>query len=333
MLQGLVENGGAIIAENGAIYLTAKAKNNLSKAVVNHSGVLEANRVSQNAKGEIILLGDMVVGETHVSGTLKAEGKNGQDGGFVETSAAHVEIASDTKVSTASDTGKAGLWLIDPVDITIDSGKATAIENALNNKSAVTVTTANGVANSWGTNGIAQDKGDIHVNSSITWSSNQALTLRADNDININADITATGAAGKLNLEYGKTTSNTAADYYLNNGAKVNLKAGDNFTTQKGTEAVKEYKVITSLGAQGSTTSQDLQGIKNNWAGNYVLGTEIDATATSTWDSGKGFDPIGKGNTNHSTDISQAFIGNFDGLGHSISNLTVNFRGNSKRSS
>lgn len=327
VLQGLVDNGGAIVAENGAIYLTAKAKNNLSKAVVNHSGVLEANRVSKNAKGEIILLGDMTVGETHVAGTIKAEGKNGQDGGFIETSAAHVEIASDTKVSTASDTAKSGLWLIDPVDITIDSGKATAIQTALNNNSDVTVTTADAGNNTqWnaGTNGTATEKGDIHVNSNITWSSNQALTLRADNDININADITATGAAGKLHLEYGKTTSNTTADYYLNNGAKVNLKAGDNFSTKKGAEAVKQYKVITSLGAQGSTTSQDLQGIKNNLSANYVLGADIDATVTSTWDSGKGFDPIGKGNISASTDPSQAFTGNFDGLGHSISHLTVN---------
>src|SRR5690606_37518363 len=111
---------------------TAKAKDSLSKAVVNHSGIIESNRLSQNAKGEIILLGDMQTGETHVGGTLKAEGKNGADGGFIETSAAHVEIAADTKVSTASDTAKSGLWLIEPVDITIDGAKATAIQTALN---------------------------------------------------------------------------------------------------------------------------------------------------------------------------------------------------------
>src|SRR5699024_7514362 len=63
VLQGLIDNGGAIIADNGSVYLTAKAKNTLSKAVVNHSGVIEANRLTQNAKGEIILLGDMQAGE------------------------------------------------------------------------------------------------------------------------------------------------------------------------------------------------------------------------------------------------------------------------------
>src|SRR5690606_26666321 len=159
------------------------------KAVVNHSGVIEANRVSQNAKGEIILLGDMQNGEIHVSGTIRAEGKNSQYGGFVETSAAHVEIAANTKVSTASDTAKSGLWLIDPVDITIDTAQATAIQTALNSGD-VTVTTANTAANPWGANGIDTVKGNINVNSTISWNSNKALTLRADYDININADIT-----------------------------------------------------------------------------------------------------------------------------------------------
>ncbi|WP_174560942.1 YDG domain-containing protein, partial [Acinetobacter bouvetii] len=321
VLQGLVDNGGAIIADNGAVYLTAKAKDSLSKAVVNHSGIIEANRLSQNAKGEIILLGDMQSGETHVSGTLKAEGKNGADGGFIETSAAHVEIAADTKVSTASDTAKSGLWLIDPVDITIDSNKATAIQTALSSGD-VTVTTADGGSNtnwSGGNNGTGADKGDIHVNSAITWSSNQALTLHADNDININADITATGATGKLNLKYGQSTANgVTSDYYLHNGAKVNLKAGQNFNTQKGSDTtnLKNYTVITSLGATGSTTGTDLQGINGKLSGNYVLGADIDASATSGWNSGAGFQPIGSYNLK--------FNGDFLGLGHEIKNLFIN---------
>ena len=318
VLQGLVDNSGAIIADNGAVYLTAKAKDSLSKAVINHSGIIEANRLTQNAKGEIILLGDMQFGETIVSGMLKAEGKNGQNGGFIETSAAHVEIAADTKVSTASDTAKSGLWLIDPVDITIDSAKAAAIQTALNSGD-VTVTTANSAANSWGTNGTATDKGDIHVNSAINWSTNQALTLRADNDININADITATGATGKLNLKYGQSTVNGGtSDYYLQKGAKVNLKAGQNFSTQKGSDGInlKNYQVLTELGAQGSTTSQDLQGINGNLNDNYVLGADINASTTSGWNSGKGFNTIGTSR--------YYFSGVFDGLGHIISDLVIN---------
>jgi len=50
--------------------------------------------------------------------------------------------------------------------------------------------------------------------------------------------------------------------------------------------------------------------------GNYVLGANIDATATSGWNSGAGFTPIGN--------ISARFTGTFDGLGHVVSHLTIN---------
>ena len=77
------------------------------------------------------------------------------------------------------------------------------------------------------------------------------------------------------------------------------------------------YAVINSiLGAPGSTTGADLQGINGYLAGHFALGSNIDASATSTWNSGTGFTPIGSSST--------AFTGNFDGLGHTITNLVIN---------
>ncbi|MEG2268819.1 MAG: hypothetical protein RSC68_31370, partial [Acinetobacter sp.] len=314
VLQGLIDNGGAIIANNGAVYLTAKAKGSLSKAVINHSGIIEANRVTQNAKGEIVLLGDMQNGETHVSGVLKAEGKNGQNGGLIETSAANVKIDDRTQVSTRSEGGKTGTWRIDPTDFTISAGNgasgssgigATTLQSNLSINNVILETQAAG-----------SGAGDIHVNAAVSWNAATELTLKAHNNININADISAADNNGKLHLIYGQNTANSNANYYLNHGAKVNLKAGDNFSTQKGTDAVKNYKVITALGAQGSTTQTDLQGINGNLIGNYVLGADIDAAATSGWNAGAGFNPIGNNTTN--------FSGILDGLGHTISNLTIN---------
>ncbi|MGA2191695.1 MAG: GLUG motif-containing protein, partial [Steroidobacteraceae bacterium] len=46
------------------------------------------------------------------------------------------------------------------------------------------------------------------------------------------------------------------------------------------------------------------------------MGSNIDATPTSTWNSGSGFTPIGNSTNN--------FTGTFDGLGHTISNLAIN---------
>ncbi|RKG32751.1 filamentous hemagglutinin N-terminal domain-containing protein, partial [Acinetobacter guerrae] len=324
-LQGLVDNGGAIQANNGAVYLTAKAKDSLSKAVVNHTGIIEANRLSQNAKGEIILLGDMQNGTTTVSGTLKAEGKNSADGGFIETSAADVKIDQTTAVSTRSDSGKTGTWLIDPTDFNINAGNA-----AQSNSEIGATTLVNSLATSnviLLTSTMGNQKGNINVNADVTWGSANSLTLNAHNDININANITATNNNGKLNLIYGQSTADGgSSDYYLSNNAKVNLQAGQNFSSRKGSLGTTiNYTVITALGAQGSTTATDLQGINGNLSGNYVLGNDIDASDTVNWNNGTGFNSIGFYNANLSPmdPSQQAFRGRFDGLGHAISRLSI----------
>jgi hypothetical protein len=95
----------------------------------------------------------------------------------------------------------------------------------------------------------------------------------------------------------------------------INLASGINLTI-----AGSAYTVINSLGAAGSATATDLQGINGGLALNYALGSNIDATATSGWNVtagvAAGFAPIGNSTTQ--------FTGKFDGLGHTISNLTIN---------
>ena len=50
--------------------------------------------------------------------------------------------------------------------------------------------------------------------------------------------------------------------------------------------------------------------------GDYVLGNDIDASATATWNLGAGFDPIG--------DSSTPFTGSFSGMGYTITGLVIN---------
>src|SRR5581483_4459203 len=83
------------------------------------------------------------------------------------------------------------------------------------------------------------------------------------------------------------------------------------------------YTVINSLGVQNDTSSTTLQGIKNNLSGNYALGSDISAGATSSWTANQGLTglmPLGNTTT--------AFTGKFAGLGHVISNLTINYQNN-----
>ena len=324
VLNSQAENGGLIRADGGLVVMNAGAKDALLASVVNNTGVIEARTV-ENHEGTIILLGGMVAGTVNVGGTLNASAPNGGNGGFIETSAAQVKIANDVKITTAAATGTAGHWLIDPVDFTIavSNGNITGANlGTLLASNSITIQTATGTNSASNLYGAAGSNGDINVNDAVNWSANNTLTLDAYRNININQSITATGSSGKLALKYGQGAADgvmggVAATYNVN--ASVNLKAGNNFSTQLGsTGSVKNYTVITSLGAQGSTTATDLQGISGGLTGNYVLGSNLDATATASWNGNAGFNgfmPIGN--------LGTPFTGTFDGLGHTISNLSI----------
>ena len=313
VLNSLAENGGLIRADGGQVFLSAGARDSLLASVVNNSGVIQARTV-ENRNGTIILLGGMAAGTAKVAGTLDASAPNGGNGGFIETSGAQVKIANDARITTAAPAGNSGTWLIDPVNFTVAASGGDITGAALGtNLGAGNVV----IQSSSGATGTA---GDVNVNDAVSWSANQ-LTLNAQNNININANLNASGT-GKLALEYGQgTTSGAGSSYNVNNGAKVNLPAGNNFSTKRGsTGATLAYTVITDVGTAGSTSGTDLQGISGNLGGRYVLGADINAAPTSTWNSGAGFAPLGTGNSGCTPNC---FYGTFDGLGHTITGLTI----------
>jgi len=59
-----------------------------------------------------------------------------------------------------------------------------------------------------------------------------------------------------------------------------------------------------------------LQAMKNNLSGHYMLANSIDCSGTSGWNGGKGFEPIG--------DSTNNFEGLLEGKGHVISGLYIN---------
>ena len=98
--------------------------------------------------------------------------------------------------------------------------------------------------------------------------------------------------------------------------APIYLPEGNTLSAVDGPAGNIDFNVITRLGSAGSTTGTDLQGINGNLNGYYALGDDIDAAATSLWNGGAGFMPIGNSVT--------PFAGALTGLGHVISNLTIN---------
>src|SRR6185503_10872677 len=113
-------NGGMIQANGGKVVLTAQAAGELLKTVVNNTGVIEAQTIGER-NGVISLLGDKQTGVVNVGGVLDASAPNGGDGGAIETSAATVNVAADSRITTAAASGATGTWTIDPVDFTVGS--------------------------------------------------------------------------------------------------------------------------------------------------------------------------------------------------------------------
>jgi len=291
-------NSGVVSANGGLVVMTAEAANELSGAAVNNSGIVEARTVS-GKEGRIVLLSDMQSGTTLVSGTLDASAPDGGDGGFIETSGAKVQIADGTGITTRSETGQTGMWLIDPNDYTVAEIGGDITGQELSDNLAVTNVT---IQTAEGTGG----HGDIFVNDEVEWDQN-TLRLEADRNIEINRVMTASADA---RLEMTTGTDGTVTCGLDTDGFHGRV----DFPDRTGTGFLEidghEYTVIDNPAG--------VQDINSDLDGYYALGEHIDASPTAAWNDGAGFAPIG------SPETENYFTGTLNGLGHEISDLFIN---------
>jgi filamentous hemagglutinin family protein len=308
-LDALAENRQLIQADGGRVLMTAGARDGLLASVVNNSGVIQARTVEHRA-GTIVLLGGMQAGTTTVAGTLDASAPGGGDGGFVETSAAHVKVGDGARITTLAATGDNGTWLVDPQDFTIAASGGDISGAALGAQ------LGGGNVSIESSAGATSGSGDIDVDDAVDWNAN-TLTLTAAHSINVNATMTAGGTAG-LALNPGTANGPDAA---VISGA-VNVMPGlgrVDFTGTGNSLSINgtPYTLVSSLA--------QLQGMSGDLAGHYALARDIDASATAGWNANggggfAGFEPIGAGTYGSPL----AFTGVFDGLGHTIDELTIN---------
>ncbi len=326
-----VLNTGSIQANGGHVLMTAKSAGDMLSEVVNNEGIIEAKTASINDKGEILLDGGEH-GTVNVGGTLDAsglaEGQSGgivrivgentsvkanakliasgdKDGGLVETSGDVLDVSTKADIEAQGRTGKAGEWLLDPIDIII-SNEAPVGYTALSDTAGtfVSQSTTNEEKHSYinsdsislllskGTNVTIQaidghttsatlyDLGtsNITVNAPITKykigdSSNDAtLILEAQRNVSINKSITSTD--GKLNVNLHADHDGDAKGMVILN-ADINTNGG-NFTSGTG-KNINEGTVGTYVGhADGEDENIDRQIITNggnaNLYGDVALG-------------------------------------------------------------
>ncbi|MBT9488676.1 MAG: filamentous hemagglutinin N-terminal domain-containing protein [Rubrivivax sp.] len=179
------------------------------------AALVDARATIAGPGGEVVLWSDVGAANSHtvVDGLILAGGAGGaggasHSGGRVETSGHRLDVRGTV------DAGPGGLWLLDPVDITITtSGNgvppgggtyggagnvlASSIVTALNNGNSVVLDTS----------GAGASQGDITVATDLitgAMAADATLTLKANRHIIVNAgaDIDATGSSNthKLNL-------------------------------------------------------------------------------------------------------------------------------------
>ncbi|REA03860.1 hypothetical protein DEQ92_12215 [Haloferax sp. Atlit-6N] len=90
-------------------------------------------------------------------------------------------------------------------------------------------------------------------------------------------------------------------------------------TRQPALESTETFAIQSGNGTEVNpyviTNASGLAAIRDDLDAHYVLGSDIDATETATWNNGSGFEPVGTFGT--------PFTGTIDGANHTIEGLTI----------
>jgi len=253
VLDALVENKGALIANGGEIYLTTNAVNDLLKGVVNNTGVIEAQTLDDVA-GKIKLFAHG--GTAIVGGTLDASAPNGGDGGFIETSGKNIKFLDTRYITTASKYGNTGSWLIDPSNIYIVNGGTDGIGGSSMD--------ADDIINALATNNLILTADySIYIQEALNLTQNK-LTLSAGEYLSVEAPVSLTGTAElAVKVKQNATVSQIIAAHNTEITAGNFIYNSQNNNVIAGALTVAPTARYTyQVGSDGTPTS--LTGVLNN---------------------------------------------------------------------
>jgi len=198
--------------------------------------------------------------------------------------------------------------------------------------------------------------GSIYVNQPITWTGTGTVNLTAVGSIFLNSDITGingslaltaanapnsitsgipgslspTGVTANINV---KSFNLVQGQWFQSNSILPTFTASTNFQLNSGATTPVGVKFIRVIGGQGTTIDpyqvQDIYGLQGILSDtttvlqSWLLTADINAAATTTWNSSTGFMPLGNS--------GREFGGRFNGGSHTISNLYMAHNGFSRQ--
>ena len=291
-------NSGVLKADGGYLVMTARSAGDVMSTVVNNTGTMEAKTLRQNEKGEILLDGGdngivelngtldasgmeagqsagsikAIGAETHVEDGATLHAIGAVDGGLIETSGDYLEIGDNVDIDAAGKTGKAGEWLLDPLEVVISNSQpsgSSAVTNGNTDGSYNSSNDASGTASrnktTWVNSNTVNrllNKGtavsvqatDANKVASITLDSainktsgaDTSLTLEAQRNVTVNAGIKSTSGVLDVNL-HSDTDGDGLGAVLINADIATN---GGTFTSGSGT-TIKSGSVGTYFGNQG----------------------------------------------------------------------------------
>lgn len=270
-----------------------------AKVAVDKTTIIRADATDRGNGGDVVIWSDS---RTDFAGTIGARGGvNGGDGGEAEVSSKGVLGYSGLTVLTAAK-GATGTLLLDPYNVVISSAADTsgftagADDSIINVSTLQTALAGANVTISTGSSGA--QAGDITIAAPLIWSAN-LLKLDAAHSIKVASTVTVGGTGAlMLNTNVGGGSGGTL-DFGLSStgfGGRID------FTGTPGQQALFIDMAQYSL----AYSAADLLDINNANNGRFALAGNLDLASMPYTDA-----PI------------TSFSGTFEGLGHTISNLTI----------
>ena len=226
LAQAKALNSGRIQADGGYVVMTAKSADDVLGTVVNNTGTIEAKTLRQDEKGQILLDGGQS-GQVEVSGTLDASGtdegqsagsikvigqktvvhdntnllaKGSVDGGKIETSGDVLSLGNGLTIDAKGTQGKAGEWLLDPLDVIIADSDPTTTSNYDNaeKKTAADSDFTSGSASIGYNDPDATTANASSVNSAVTWISTDMVEKMLNAGTNVTIQAAATNGSANI---------------------------------------------------------------------------------------------------------------------------------------